>query len=77
MSVEDSYEWLDYRTRQRFWDVVEGPMVVHLVLALSVFIVLTPLLWEVLTSLKTNEAVYNLSVIPQDPTLGSFSGGGT
>jgi multiple sugar transport system permease protein len=72
MSVEDSYEWLDYRTRQRFWDIVEGPMVIHLVLALSVLIVLAPLLWEVLTSLKTDEAVYNLSVLPRDPTFSSY-----
>ena len=72
MSLEESYERIDYRTRQRFWDVVEGPFVVHLVLALSVFVVIAPLSWEVLTSLKTNEAVYNLNVLPAEPTLSSY-----
>jgi len=65
---------IDYRTRQRFWDVIEGPFVVHLVLAVSVFVVVAPLSWEVLTSLKTNEAVYNLNVLPAEPTLASYYG---
>jgi multiple sugar transport system permease protein len=63
---------VSFQTRQRFWNVVEGPFVVHLVLALSVFIVVAPLTWEVLTSLKTNEAVYNLNVLPAEPTLTSY-----
>jgi multiple sugar transport system permease protein len=47
-------------------------MIVHLVLGLSVFLVVSPLLWELLTSLKTNEAVNNLNFIPADPTLASY-----
>lgn len=72
MSLQDGNERISYKTRQRVWDVVEGPMIVHLVLGLSVFIVVSPLLWELLTSLKTNEAVNNLNFIPADPTLSSY-----
>lgn len=72
MSLEQSNERISYKTRQRVWDVIEGPMIVHLVLGLSVFIVVSPLLWELLTSFKTNEAVYNLNFIPADPTLASY-----
>ena len=72
MSLKENNERISYETRQRVWDVIEGPMIVHLVLGLSVFIVISPLLWELLTSFKTNEAVYNLNFIPADPTLSSY-----
>lgn len=72
MSFETGNERISYETRQRIWDIIEGPMIVHLVLGLSVFIVVSPLLWELLTSLKTNDAVYNLNFIPADPTLASY-----
>jgi multiple sugar transport system permease protein len=72
MSLKEGNERISYETRQRVWNVIEGPMIVHLVLGLSVFLVVSPLLWELLTSLKTNEAVNNLNFIPADPTLASY-----
>jgi len=48
------------------------PKVIHFVLALAVLTVIVPIFWEVLTSLKTNEAVYNLNYFPRDPTLSSY-----
>jgi len=61
-----------YRRRQRVWDALESPYVVHLVLFLAVFFIVAPLVWELLTSLKTNAAVYNLTYLPRDPTLASY-----
>lgn len=71
-SADDTYERISYETRQGFWNVLESPKIIHLVLALAVLTVVVPLFWEVLTSLKTNEAVYNLNYFPQDPTLSSY-----
>ncbi|WP_276302288.1 carbohydrate ABC transporter permease [Halorussus lipolyticus] len=61
-----------YRRRQRFWKAVESPYVVHFVLFLAVFFITAPLVWELLTSLKTNDAVYNLTYLPRNPTLESY-----
>lgn len=61
-----------YRRAQRFWDVMESPYVVHLVLFVAVFFIVLPLVWELLTSLKTNDAVYQLNYLPRDPTLESY-----
>lgn len=71
-SVDESYERISYEKRQRFWDFVESPKIVHLVLGIAVLAVIVPILWEILTSFKTNEAVYNLNYIPRDPTLSSY-----
>jgi multiple sugar transport system permease protein len=68
----ESYERISYERKQRFWDVVESPYVVHLVLGLAVLTVVVPLFWEFLTSLKTNDAVYNLTYFPRNPTLESY-----
>lgn len=73
MSIQDeSYERISYETRQRFWDIVESPYVVHLVLGLAVLTVVVPLFWELLTSLKTNDAVYQMTYLPRNPTLSSY-----
>lgn len=61
-----------YRRRQRFWNAVESPYVVHLILFLAVFFITAPLVWELLTSLKTNRAVYDLTYLPQNPTFRSY-----
>ncbi|WP_158056308.1 carbohydrate ABC transporter permease [Halorussus halophilus] len=61
-----------YRRRQGFWNAVESPFVVHLVLFLAVFFVTAPLVWELLTSFKTNQAVYDLTYFPRNPTLESY-----
>ena len=73
MSAKDeNYERISYESRQRFWDVVESPYVVHIVLVLAALTVVVPLFWEFLTSLKTNDAVYNLTYFPREPTLASY-----
>lgn len=69
---EEGNNRISYETRQRFWGVVESPHVVHLVLAIAVLTVVVPLFWELLTSLRTNDAVYNLGYLPQDPTLSTY-----
>jgi multiple sugar transport system permease protein len=68
----EGYERISYESKQRFWDVVESPYIVHLVLALAVLSVIVPLFWELLTSFKTNSAVYNLHYLPRNPTLESY-----
>ncbi len=68
----EGYERISYESKQRFWDVVESPYIVHLVLALAVLSVIVPLFWELLTSFKTNGAVYNLHYLPRNPTLNSY-----
>lgn len=70
--ADDSYERISYETRQRVWDVVESKYIVHLVLAIAVLTVLVPLFWELLTSLKTNEAVYSTTYLPRNPTLSTY-----
>ncbi|WP_227355972.1 MULTISPECIES: carbohydrate ABC transporter permease [Haladaptatus] len=70
--TDEGHERINYETRQRFWDIIESKYVVHLVLGLAVLTVIVPLFWEFLTSLKTNDAVYNMSYIPQNPTLSTY-----
>ena len=70
MSVDRGLE--RYRRRQRVWDALESPYVVHLVLFLAVFFIVTPLVWELITSFKTNRAVYDLTYLPRNPTLESY-----
>jgi multiple sugar transport system permease protein len=71
-SADNGHERISYEKRQAFWDVLESPKVIHLILVFSVLLVLIPIFWEVLTSLKTNDAVYSLNYIPRDPTLSSY-----
>lgn len=71
-TTDETYERIDYQTKQQFWNVIESPYIIHLVLGLAVFVVVLPLFWEFLTSLKTNNAVYNLAFIPRDPTLATY-----
>ncbi|PSP32167.1 carbohydrate ABC transporter permease [Halobacteriales archaeon QH_10_67_22] len=61
-----------YRRRQRVWNFVESPYVVHAVLFLAVFFIITPLVWDLVTSLKTREGVLALTYLPQDPTLAAY-----
>lgn len=70
--TDETYERVGYQTKQQFWNIIESPYVVHLVLGLAVFVVVMPLFWELLTSLKTNNAVYNLTYLPQNPTLDTY-----
>jgi multiple sugar transport system permease protein len=58
-----------YRRRQRIWDLVESRSVIHLVLFLAVFFAVAPLAWQLVTSLKSRNAIYALTYLPTDPTL--------
>jgi multiple sugar transport system permease protein len=68
----EDYGRISYETRQRVFDVLEGPYVVHLVAIIAALTVVVPLLWALLTSFKANEAVYSLTYFPRDPTLDSY-----
>lgn len=70
--LDDRGQRISYTTRQRFWKSLESPAVVHLLLGFAVFTVVMPISWEIVTSFKTNEAVYNLAYLPEDPTLATF-----
>jgi multiple sugar transport system permease protein len=61
-----------YRRRQRLWNLIESPLVVHLVLFAAVFFIVSPLVWQLLTSLKTQQGVLALTYLPQDPTLAAY-----
>ncbi|WP_137286338.1 carbohydrate ABC transporter permease [Halorussus salinisoli] len=61
-----------YKREQRLGNALESRYVVHLVLFLAVLFIVGPLVWELLTSLKTNQAVYNFNYLPRDPTLESY-----
>lgn len=68
MSVE-SYERIPYSKKQAFWNVVEGPWIVHLALIVAVFSVLAPITWEVITSFKTASGVFEPRYLPANPTI--------
>ena len=72
MSTEIDRGLGSYRRRQRVWNALESPYVVHFLLFLAVLFIVMPLVWELLTSLKTNDAVYNLTYLPRNPTLESY-----
>ncbi|WP_313693007.1 carbohydrate ABC transporter permease [Halorarum halobium] len=61
-----------YRRRQRLWDAVESRYVVHLVLFAAVFFAISPLVWQLLTSFKTQQGVLALTYLPLDPTLAAY-----
>ncbi|MFB6079564.1 MAG: carbohydrate ABC transporter permease [Haloferacaceae archaeon] len=61
-----------YRRRQRVWNLLESPQVIHLVLFLAVFFIVSPLVWELITSLKTQQGVTALTYLPQHPTLAAY-----
>ncbi len=61
-----------YRRRQRFWNLVESRAVIHFVLFMAVFFAVAPLVWQFLTSFKTQEGVLALTYLPQDPTLAAY-----
>ncbi|WP_277554809.1 carbohydrate ABC transporter permease [Halobaculum limi] len=62
-----------YRRRQRVWDVFESPAVVHLVLFVAVLFIILPLVWMLLTSLKTRQGVLTPAYLPLEPTLDAYS----
>ncbi|MCL7418073.1 MAG: carbohydrate ABC transporter permease, partial [Halalkalicoccus sp.] len=64
--------WLSYSTRQRIWSVLEGPAVVNLVVAFGLMLVLTPIIWTVLTSLQTNPGARQVAYLPQELTLSTL-----
>ena len=61
-----------YRRRQRVWNLLESPAVVHLVLFVAMFFIVAPLVWQLVTSFKTQEGVLALTYLPRDPTLAAY-----
>ena len=61
-----------YRRRQRVWNLLESRAVVHLVLFVAVFFIIAPLVWQLVTSFKTQEGVLALTYLPRDPTLAAY-----
>ena len=61
-----------YRRRQRFWDFVESRYVIHLVLFAAVFFIVAPLIWQLVTSFKSQRAVLELTYLPMEPTLSAY-----
>lgn len=68
----DSYERIPYTTRQAFWNVIEGPWIVHLVLITAAVSVMAPITWEFITSLHTPESVFQSNYFPENPTLNAY-----
>ena len=72
MSTQDSHERISYESRQTFWNVVEGPYVVHAVLVLTVLSILVPIAWMTLTSFKTPNGVFSPTYLPQELTSQAY-----
>ncbi|WP_254546845.1 carbohydrate ABC transporter permease [Halomarina pelagica] len=68
----DSYERIPYSTRQRFWDFVESPLIVHAVLLMGVVTILVPITWEFLTSINSAQGVFNASYFPDTVTFNAY-----
>jgi len=69
MSTEENYDRISYETRQRFWNVIEGPMVVHLVLAFTVLLILVPIGWMAITSFKGAQGAFIAGYLPPEFTI--------
>lgn len=72
MSGQESYERISYERRQAFWNVVEGPYVVHVVLLFTVLSILVPIFWMFLTSLKPANLVFQSVYLPPEFTLSAY-----
>lgn len=69
---EANYGIRKFRRRQRVWSFVESPYVVHLVLFFAVLFAVMPLVWMALTSLKTQDAIYQLTYLPTEWTIDPY-----
>lgn len=72
MSTEENYERLSYETRQGFWNIIESPGIVHLILAFTVLMILVPIAWMFLTSLKGTQGVFVPSYLPPEWTVDPY-----
>lgn len=72
MSTEESYERISYEKRQAFWNVIEGPYIVHAVLVFTVLSVLVPIFWMSLTSFKTPNGVFSPTYLPEEFTFQAY-----
>jgi len=64
--------WISYAKRQRIWDVIEGPYVVHLIMTIGLFVFLVPIIWTLITSLQTNPGARTPSYLPSVVTLSTY-----
>lgn len=60
--------------RRRSWRKITHKMMIYVVLILVAILCAGPFVWMVSTSLKSNENVYEMSLIPKNPTLANYSG---
>lgn len=60
--------------RRRSWRKITNKMMIYVVLILVAILCAGPFVWMVSTSLKSNENVYEMSLIPKNPTLANYSG---
>lgn len=72
MSTEESYERISYEKRQAFWNVIEGPYIVHAVLVFTVLSVIVPIFWMSLTSFKTPDGVFSPTYLPEEFTFQAY-----
>lgn len=63
---------ISYSRQEQLSALLESPYVVHLFLAIAVFLTIAPIIWAFLTSLTTNEHVYTMGYFPNDPTLQTY-----
>jgi len=72
MATEDTdrSRWLSYSQRQWIWNVIEGPYVVHLIIAIGIAIIIGPIIWIAIASLQTNESARIAgNYFPAEPTV--------
>ena len=60
--------------RRRSWRKVMRKAMIYLLLVMVAILCAGPFVWMVSTSLKSNENVYEMSLIPKHPTLANYSG---
>ncbi|MFC7173201.1 hypothetical protein ACFQL0_07165 [Haloplanus litoreus] len=68
---------IDYETKKRFWQAVKSRYVAHAFMFLTLFVVLAPLTWMFLTSMKPNDAVFSQTYLPTTPFQGAVEACGS
>lgn len=68
---------IGYETKKQFWEAVKSRYVVHAFVFVTLFVVLAPLTWMFLTSLKPNDAVFAQTYLPTTPFQGAVESYGS
>lgn len=72
-----SNERIGYETKKQFWELIKNRFAVHGIMFITLFVVLAPLTWMFLTSLKPNDAVLDLTYLPTTPIEGAVEAYGS